>query len=447
MVRSPMSPREPLALARTELERSSLLSCVHCGLCLSACPTYRVLKSEPDSPRGRIYLMRALEEGRLEPDADVLQHFSLCLNCRACETACPAGVHYGDLIERTRARLRESGHSTPAGRLTGWLLERLFHPWERVEAAAEGLSWAERLGLLRLARTRPVRALLPPALRAATQLLPPVPSAAERAVPVGVHPPYPGGAAPRARVGLLVTCVVQPLYPNVNRSLLHLLRVAGCEVVVPAAQACCGALQVHAGLRDQARRQARAVIDAMPADLDFVAVASAGCGATLKEYGELFAESAGEDRERARALAARVKDGLELLAELGLPAPPRRVSERVAVHDPCHLAHAQRVREAPRRLLRQIPGAEVKDLAHSDWCCGSAGIYNLQHPEMAETLLEQKLETVRDADPTVVAVANPGCLLHMEAGARRRGMSVRFRHPLEILADAYSPPATGRGHA
>ncbi|HKA24680.1 MAG TPA: 4Fe-4S dicluster domain-containing protein, partial [Candidatus Eisenbacteria bacterium] len=166
-----------LAPAQTALERKSLLSCVHCGLCLSACPTYRVLRSEPDSPRGRIYLMRALEEGRLEPDADVLTHFDRCLNCRACETACPAGVHYGDLLERTRARLAETGHTTKAGRLTAWLLERLFHPWERIEAAAEWLSWAERLGLLELARTKAVRALLPRTLRAATDLLPPVPTA------------------------------------------------------------------------------------------------------------------------------------------------------------------------------------------------------------------------------------------------------------------------------
>jgi glycolate oxidase iron-sulfur subunit len=430
------------AQAPTPLARKSLLSCVHCGLCLSACPTYRVLRSEPDSPRGRIYLMRALEEGRLEPDADVLLHFERCLNCRACETACPAGVHYGDLLERTRARLRETGHTTAAGRLTGWLLERLFHPWERIEAAAEGLEWAERLGLLKLARSKPVRALLPSSLRTATDLLPPVPDAAERSVPVGVHPPYPGVPKPRARVGLLVTCVVQPLYPAVNRALLHLLRVAGCEVVVPSAQACCGALQVHAGLRDQARRQGRAVIAAMGTDLDYVVVASAGCGATLKEYGQLFEDG---DHERAAQFAGRVRDGLELLAELGLPRAARAVKERVAIHDPCHLAHAQRVREAPRRLLRDLPGIAVSDLVHSDWCCGSAGIYNLQQPEMAEALLEQKLETVRAADPTVVAVANPGCLLHMEAGARRRGMETRFRHPLEILAEAY--PAPGGGHA
>ena len=436
-----MSPRE-LQNAATTLERKSLLSCVHCGLCLSACPTYRVLKSEPDSPRGRIYLMRALEEGRLEPDRDVLVHFDRCLNCRACETACPAGVHYGDLIERTRARLRESGHTSASGRLTGWLLERLFHPWERIEAAAETLSWAERLGLLRLARSRPVRALLPRSLKTATDLLPPVPDAQERSVPVGIHPPYPGVSKPRARVGLLVTCVVQPLYPAVNRALLHLLRVAGCEVVVPPKQACCGALQVHAGLRHQARRQGRAVIAAMGPELDYVAVASAGCGATLKEYGDLFSEGAVDEGERARAqaLATRVRDGLELLAELGLPRAPRPIHESVAIHDPCHLAHAQRVREAPRRLLRQVPGLDVSDLAHSDWCCGSAGIYNIQQPEMADALLEQKLEAVREAHPSVVAVANPGCLLHMEAGARRRGMDVRFRHPLEILAEAYPVP-------
>jgi glycolate oxidase iron-sulfur subunit len=435
-----------LGPARTALPRPALLACVHCGLCLSACPTYRELKLEPDSPRGRLYLMRAMEEGRLAAGPDAVRHLDLCLNCRACETACPAGVHYGDLFERTRARLIEAGRASWTVRAGGAVLRGLFHPWERIEAAADVLRLAQNLGLVRLAAGGLGARLLPPGLRLAAQLLPRVPARAERALPAGTHAAYePHRSRPRARVGLVATCVVQPLYPQVNRALLHLLRLAGCEVVVPEGQTCCGSLFVHAGLRDEARGLARATLRVFPEDLDFVVTAAAGCGATLKEYANLFTPDAAgaEERGRAAAFAARVRDGLELLAELGLPPAQRPVVERIAVHDPCHLAHAQRVREAPRRLLRSLPGAEVVDLADSDRCCGSAGVYNLQHPEIAGPLLEQKLASVRAAAPTVVAVANPGCLLHMEAGARQRGLAVRFAHPLEIVAAAYPEPTPG----
>jgi glycolate oxidase iron-sulfur subunit len=233
--------------------------------------------------------------------------------------------------------------------------------------------------------------------------------------------------------------VVQPLYPDTNRALMHLLRLAGCEVVVPAEQTCCGSLQVHAGYREQARQQARANLDAFPDDLDYIVSASAGCGATMKEYENLFSDPGTSPREleRVRHFARRVRDGLELLAELGLPEPERPVTERVAVHDPCHLVHGQGVREAPRALLRKLAGIEVVDLRASDRCCGSAGIYNLKHSEMAQELLDEKLETVRESGATTISVANPGCLLHMEAGARRAGLVVRFVHPLEILARAY----------
>jgi Fe-S oxidoreductase len=390
--------------------------------------------------------MRAIEEGRIYPEADVVAHLDSCLNCRACETACPAGVHFGDLLERTRARLIEAGRVGPRHRVTAWVLRTVFATWDRIDGAVGALRLLQRSGLMRLATRRPISALLPRALRAASTLLPEVPSAAERAVPVGGFPPYEGPA--RTRVAILVTCVVQPLYPRVTQALIHLLRVAGCEVIVPAAQSCCGSLHAHAGLREEARRHARSVMDGMPDDVDYVAVASAGCGATMKEYEHLFTAPAASPHERdgAARFAGRVRDALELLDQLGLPEPRVAVAERVAIHDPCHLAHAQRVREAPRRLLRSLRGGSVCDLRSSDRCCGSAGIYMIQQPEMAQALLEEKLRTVAEADATVVAVANPGCLLHMEAGARARGMRERFEHPLEILARAYPAPGEG-GHS
>jgi glycolate oxidase iron-sulfur subunit len=384
--------------------------------------------------------MRAVEEGRLAPGEDVLPHFDLCLGCRACETACPAGVHYGDLIERTRARLYENGSTKPIERFTATIVNKIFHPRERIEALLDWLRALQRIGLMRLAAWSPLSSALPSTFRLGAQLLPRVPSRVERALPVGVHRAYaPYHARPRARVALVGTCVVQPLYPETNTALIHLLRLAGCEVVVPAEQTCCGSLQVHAGYREQARHQARANFQAFDDDLDFIVSASAGCGATMKEYTSLFSGSGTPPRERERAagFARRVRDGLELLADLGLPESEVEIRERVAIHDPCHLAHGQGVREAPRALLEQVRGLEVVDLRASDHCCGSAGIYNLKHSEMAGELLEEKLTTVHESQASLVAVANPGCLLYMVAGARRRGMAVRLVHPLEILARAY----------
>ena len=431
---------------KTSLSREDLLRCVHCGLCLQACPTYRVLGREADSPRGRIYLMRALEEGRLEPGPAVLEHLDLCLNCRACETACPAGVSYGDLIERTRARLHEAGATGPRGRAEEWILRGVFRSPERLALVATALGWLQRLGLMRAAARGILRGVLPPALRAGAEILPRVPSSAERALPFGVHAPLGSpGRRPRARVGLFATCVVQQLYPEVNRALLHLLRVAGCEVVVPAEQGCCGSLHAHAGYRAAARERGRDVLAAFPEDLDAVVTASAGCGATLKEYGHLFDEAGARahERVRSRRFAETVRDALEYLDELGLEAPWAEVCERVTVHDPCHLSHAQRIRVAPRRLLARIPGLELVEMAHSDWCCGSAGTYNLKHPEMARRLLDEKLDTVEAVSPSVVAVANPGCLLQMAAGGAARGQTARYLHPLQILARAYPWPRPG----
>ncbi len=427
----------------TALPRDSLLRCVHCGLCLQSCPTYRVLGREADSPRGRIYLMRAMEEGRLAPDDRVLEHLDLCLNCRACETACPAGVRYGDLLERTRARLHEAGATAHRGRLEAWALRTVFASRERLEMVASALGALQELGIFRALEGPWLRRLVPAGVSRGAALLPPMPTRAERAVPAGVHPPHgPPGTRPRARVGLFATCAVQLLYPGVNRALLHLLRVAGCEVVVPERQGCCGSLQAHAGHRDEARRRAREVLRDFPGDLDAVVSASAGCGATMKEYDQLLEPPASPEKEHAaaRRFAGRARDALEFLDEIGLEAGWHPVAGAVTVHDPCHLSHGQRVRQAPRRLLARVPGLLLVEMAHSDWCCGSAGTYNLKQPAIAEQLLQEKLDAVAATGAATVAVANPGCLLHMAAGARRRGSAIRYVHPLEILERAYPWP-------
>lgn len=428
--------------------RADLLRCVHCGLCLTACPTYRETAKETESPRGRIYLMRALSEGRIDPSREVARHLDLCLNCRACETACPAGVHYGLLYETTRARLGQELVPTFAERVRDAVLTHVFPFPERLDFLLALTRRMAALGLVRFARERLGR-VLPRPLAVASELWPDDAGGARASgaapdpgpVPPGEYPPYEG--EPKARVAWFRTCLMPGTFPGTDRAAVHLLREAGATVVVPPRQGCCGSLHAHAGLRDAARGLARANLAWFTADgpFDFVATDVAGCGATLVEYGDLFTGTAGApddaDAPRARAFAACVKDVTEVLDTLGLPPPRALVAETIGVHDACHLAHARGVREAPRRLLAALPGARVVDLPYSDRCCGSAGIYNLLQPEMADRLLEQKMDAVESVRPTVVAAGNAGCLLQMERGGRRRGLAVRMRHPVDLIARAY----------
>ena len=426
-------------------ERADLLRCVHCGLCLTSCPTYRETKLEPESPRGRIYLMRALDEKRIEPSRAVAAHFDLCLNCRACETACPAGVHYGLLIEKTRARLAVELPPTRGQRVRNFVLDHVFPFKARIGALASFVAWSHRVGLTRGALAR----RLPSFAREGALLRPDDEQMAARPVPPGEYAPYDGPSASKARVGWFRTCMMPPFFPAADRAAVHLLREAGATVVVPQAQGCCGALLAHAGRRAGARGLALANVRAFAdANVDVIATDAAGCGATLREYGDLFRGGATADATAAAdgdRFAAKVRDVTEVLVDLGLPPARAAVNERIGVHDACHLAHAQKVRSAPRALLRALPGATVVDLPGSDRCCGSAGIYNLEQPAMADRLLGQKMEAVAAVTPTVVAVGNPGCLLQMTKGARERAMAVPMRHPVEIVARAYPRSDDGRG--
>ena len=438
-----------------------LRTCIHCGLCLTACPTYRELKIEPDSPRGRLYLMRGLAEGRIAPSDPLLHHLDLCLDCRACETVCPAGVPYGRLIEQTRGQLaRRAIRRTPARALGEWALRHLLPHRSRMHAAADLLRFGQRgpIGALMrsgAARMLPARArrgweMTPPLerrqdrrLERVSASLPPGARMEERAEGLVFHP----SGAPRARVGFFTSCVMEVMFPEVNREVVRLLVLAGCEVAVPRSQTCCGALHAHAGLRREARRLAAANARAFRGDLQFVVTDSAGCGAALREAGHLLHDDAAA--EEAGTLAGRVRDISEVLGALGLPEPRARLASerdpsrplRIGYHDPCHLAHAQKVRAQPRELLRRLPGVELVDLPNPDWCCGSAGVYNLTHPGMAEAQLERKLESIEQVAPELVVASNPGCLLHMERGARARGMTARMVHLVEVLGRAY-PAAT-----
>jgi glycolate oxidase iron-sulfur subunit len=400
------------------------LDCVHCGLCLPACPTYRETGRETSSPRGRVYLMRAVAEGRLPLAGTLAEEAYLCLGCRACETACPSGVRFGHLLEETRAAVEAAGlRSGPAKRLERFALRHVVPHPARLRRAVGALALAQRLGLDRAAR-----AVLPGRLAEALALAPRVPPRAARALPpwrvepAGTH---------RGRVVLFTGCVMPELFGDVHHATVRVLARNGFEVLVPRTQRCCGALHAHAGEAEQARALLRANLAAFAGlRADAIVVNSAGCGAALREAGDWLP---GE----GDALARRVRDPLELLDEAGLRPPAGRLALRVCYDDPCHLVHGQRVREAPRRVLRAIPGLEL--IAHDDptSCCGAAGIYNLTHPDMASAVLARKLRALAAADPDAVATGNPGCLMQLRAGASRAGLRAEILHPITLLDRAY----------
>ena len=392
--------------------------CVHCGICLPQCPTYRVLGEEMDSPRGRIYLMRAAAEGRVELSRTFQRHLDLCLGCRACETACPSGVRFGSLLEATRAELRRAGPPAKHRLLQAFVFSVFPEP-ARLGAALALFKLYQRSGLRALVQATGVLQRLP-RLAAMEALLEDVPAAA----PLPEFVPARGRVV--GRVGLLTGCVQRHLYPGVNRDTARLLGLAGFEVVIPKSQGCCGALELHAGRVDAHASRARALASAFSDDLDFVVTNAAGCGAVMKEYGHRIPELA--------RFAARVRDVTEVLAGADLPLGPLDLT--VTYHDACHLVHGQRIRQEPRQLLRRIPGLRLVELADSDLCCGSAGIYNLLEPGVARELLERKLARIVETGARVVAAANPGCLLQIAWGCRQRGLDVTLVHPVELLARA-----------
>ena len=402
------------------VEYEKFLDCVHCGLCLSACPTYIELGTEMDSPRGRIYLMKALEDGSADMTPDIARHLDLCLGCRACETACPSGVRYGNLIEAARAFVEEHHRRPWFDRWRRALITRIFPHPRRLRLALSPLLLLERLGVLRLLRPLSGVFGMLPQLDAST----PLPEV------------IPARGPERRRVGFVAGCVAQVLFPHTNAATARVLARNGCTVITPAAQTCCGALYLHAGRRDEALACARRNLEAFPADLDAIIINAAGCGATLKEYGELLADDPAY-AERARAFSVKVRDVTEFLAALPLVPPSGAIRARVTYHDACHLAHGQGVREAPRQLLRQIRGVELVELPDADTCCGSAGSYNLTEPAMARRLAERKVANIRATGATCVAAANPGCILQIQAGLRRAGLSTRVVHPIELLDQAY----------
>ncbi len=412
----------PAALPRRDVvEYELLFDCVHCGLCLEACPTYLQTRTEMDSPRGRIYLMKALAERQIDLDADTVRHLDLCLGCRGCETACPSGVHYGRLIEQARGYIERNHRRPLLERMRRRMIGLVFPYPRRMRILLAPLRLAERAGL------RPaIRALMPPALRAWIDLLPPL--GAPRAD--GSHDAPISGSGPV--VALHRGCVARVLAESANRNSTRALTRAGYRVIEPDVP-CCGALDLHSGNTKRAMRFARANVRALAVSgAETVISAASGCTATIAEYGELLKDEP-QFAEPARRVSAMVRD----LSTLMLERPAPITSEfrcTVTCHDACHLAHGLGVRDAPRELLASIPGVQLIEMAESDLCCGSAGSYNLTEPAMARELARRKVDNIIATGADYVVMSNPGCEFQIAAELRRRGAKTRAIHLADFLA-------------
>ena len=406
-------------------------ACVHCGLCLQSCPTYRVLGLEMDSPRGRIRQVMLVNTGDLEIGSSFVTHIDRCLDCRACETACPSGVQYGKIVERARAQIEQQYRRPLLARMARRYGYAALADYARLARHAKRLRFYQRSGLQKLARASGVLKLL---RLADVEAL--APAVEDDAFFRHIGETFPAHGEPRARVAFLAGCIASVSFAELNRATIRVLQRNGVEVCVPNGQGCCGALHAHAGLRDDARKLARRNIDAMLDErFNGIVTNAAGCGSTMKEYGDLL-ESDPEYRDRGHRFAAKVKDVNELLAELGLRVPETKVPGRITYQDPCHLAHGQRIRNAPRELLRAV-ATEFVEMPHSDQCCGSAGVYNVVENQLSMQILAAKMNDVASTHAQVLATANVGCMLQLRVGIRQRGLNMDVHHVIELLDGAY----------
>lgn len=444
--------------------------CIHCGFCLPTCPTYAVLGVEMDSPRGRIYQMQAVAEGRLAITDDFIEHMNCCLGCRACETACPSGVQYGKLIEAAREQIQlstpyidleegkdshgsdeyeslvsptvQSSHNSLLGQLLHRFFFDLMLPSRLVLTLVfAGLKIYQRTGLQALVhRTGLLDAInaLPTPFQGKLKIPEALmDSASGDILPQPLPEITPAIGQKRYRVGLISGCIMDQVFRNVNDATIRVLTANGCEVVTPPQQSCCGALHVHGGEAERGRELARHNIDVFaPYNCDAIIINAAGCGSTLKEYDHLLRDDPAY-KARAEAFSNKVKDVSEFLASIDLNQDMGVLDTTVTYHDACHLAHGQKIKQQPRQLLKAIPGLKMVDLKESDWCCGSAGIYNIVNQEMGAELLERKLNNIIATHASVIASGNPGCTMQIAMGIHERGLPMAVKHPVQLLDDAY----------
>jgi glycolate oxidase iron-sulfur subunit len=418
--------------ARKPPETALIDDCVHCGFCLPACPTYVLWGEEMDSPRGRIYMMKKSAQGEAPLDQRFRLHMDNCLGCMACMTACPSGVQYNKLIEDTRAQVERNIPRSTADGLFRKLLFATFPHANRLRLLAGPMLVYQRSGMQKMLRATGLLRLLPQRLAQMESLLPRVPTGFLQGLPARVSPV----SETRRRVGMLSGCVQQVFFQHVNQATARVLAAEGCEVIIPQAQQCCGALMLHSGLDEDASALARTMIAAFEAaNVDTIVINAAGCGSTMKEYGHLLREDPAW-AARAAAFSAKCKDIAEILCELPARAPRHPLPMRVAYHDACHLRHAQAIHAEPRRLLASIPGLDVAEIEEASLCCGSAGVYNLLHPEPANQLGDRKVENLIATKAEAVISANPGCLLQLMSSLRRRGLAAMPAFHMVELLDA-----------
>jgi glycolate oxidase iron-sulfur subunit len=414
-------------------QEADLLRCVHCGLCLNACPTYRELRVEMDSPRGRVYQMVQVHKGAPITDS-YREHIDLCLACRGCESACPSGVEYGRLVEAARADIEQHTRRPYATRLLRWFVfERLLPSRTMLTLAGAAMYLYQASGMQKVVRSSGMLKLMG-TLGEIEPLSPPIETPFFYRHMGRVFPPQ---GERKYRVALLSGCIANISFARLNEATVRVLQANGCEVTIAGGQTCCGALHVHAGLRDPARRLARRNIDALlDGNFDAIITNAAGCGSTLKEYDDLL-EHDPEYAKRARRFVALLKDINEFLASIELNPRMGEVRAAVTYQDSCHLCHGQKIRSAPRQLLAQVPGLTLKEMRLSDLCCGSAGIYNVVHTDMSMKLLSNKMQSVNATGATRIVTANPGCMLQLRAGVERHGHGQTVSHVVEILDEAY----------
>lgn len=431
------------------LDFAILQQCIHCGMCLPTCPTYDATKLERNSPRGRIALMRNIAEGHLDVTKPFGEELYFCLGCLACETACPAGVNYARMFEEARADIEDAGVLRYAKRdfVRAIMLRFFFARPLALKALGRLLRFYQASGLEWLVRKLRLTALLPPDLRELEPLTPRIQRDFSDDLIGAVESP----AVPRYRVGMLTGCVQDLVYPHVNRDTVDVLLANGCEVITPAAQHCCGSLHAHNGELTMSRAMARKNIDDMERAagslerLDAIITNAAGCGSHLKHYDDLL-ERDPQYAERAKLWSRKLKDIHQWLVEIGITPPQTSGGSQLSTinslltatyHEACHLCHGQKITQQPRTVLNSIPGLKLVELPESTWCCGSAGIYNITQPGMSHQLLERKLDNIAKTGARVVASANPGCSVQLEAGARERGEALEIVHPVTLLARAY----------
>jgi glycolate oxidase iron-sulfur subunit len=421
-----------------DLDYATVQQCMHCGLCLPTCPTYTATKLERNSPRGRISLVRAIMDGQMPLNREFAEEMYFCLGCLACTSACPAGVNYAEIFEQARAEAERSHLlRSPKRRFIRWLTVKwLFMDLRRLLLAGRCLRLYQRLGLQKLVRGSGVLRLFPKRLRELEAMTPDIPRKFSADL---IQPVTPALGKRQYRVAVLTGCAQDLIFSEINRDTVEVLARNGCEVFTPPRQSCCGSLHGHNGEWELAKELARRQLDQFPPDqFDAIISNAGGCGSHLKHYHQLLKDDPVYD-ERARLWDARLKDIHEWLVEIGIqPVPSRNACEQVVTyHESCHLCHGQKVVSQPRKVLLAIPKLKLVELAESNWCCGSAGIYNIVQPKMANVLQERKMKNIEATRATVVANGNSGCLLQLINGARARKLQVRVAHPVTLLAEAY----------